>query len=70
MRNVTVYSAFGIVSGVGHDDKMAGSLLRGVGKGQKGKLRNDEHLSNRSSLSQPRQGLHEDMVLTEPECCQ
>jgi hypothetical protein len=41
-----------------------------MNKGQKGKLRNNEHLSNRSSLSQPREGLHEDMVLTKQESCQ
>jgi hypothetical protein len=39
-------------------------------KGQKGKLRNNEHLSNRSSLSQRRHGLHEDMVHTKQESCQ
>ena len=41
-----------------------------MNKGQKGKLRNNEHLSNLSSLSQPREGLHEDMVLTKQEPCQ
>ena len=46
------------------------SLLGDISKGQKGKLRNNEHLSNRSSLSQPCEGLHEDMVLTKQESCQ
>jgi len=46
------------------------SLLGDISKGQKGKLRNNEHLSNRSSLSQPREGLHEDMVHTKQKPCQ
>jgi hypothetical protein len=46
------------------------SLGIDISKAQKGKLRNNEHLSNRSSLSQPNEGLHEDMVLTEQEPCQ
>jgi hypothetical protein len=41
-----------------------------MSKGQKGKLRNNEHLSHRSSLSQLCEGLHEDMVLTKQESCQ
>ncbi|MEJ2431267.1 MAG: hypothetical protein P8075_20485, partial [Deltaproteobacteria bacterium] len=46
------------------------SLRRDISKGQKGKLRNNEHLSNRSSLSQPCEGLHEDMAHTKQESCQ
>jgi hypothetical protein len=34
-----------------------------------GELRNNEHLSNRSSPSQPCEGQHEDMVLTKQESC-
>jgi hypothetical protein len=45
------------------------SLRRDISKGQKGKLRNNEHLSNLSSLSQPCEGQHKDMVLTKQESC-
>jgi hypothetical protein len=45
------------------------AALKNIWQG-KSKLRNNEHLSNRSSLSQPREGLHEDMVHTKQESCQ
>ena len=54
----------------GSDTDLPQSLRRDISKGQKGKLRNKEHLSNRYSLSQLCEGLHEDMVHTKQESCQ
>ena len=55
------------------DTDLPQSLRRDISTGQKGKLRNNEHLSNQSSLSRPGEGRHEDMVYTSahpktPQC--
>ena len=70
MRSVKELSLSPLRVVASQESETGGNDRRDISQGQKGKLRNNEHLNNRSSISQPWEGLHEDMVLTKQESCQ